>query len=475
MKHVLAVCGLVMGLSACASIPEPTPVPGPVSSPVSSPVSNPAPAAPSASTGQPAQNGSAASSRGFENSSALGEAVEERPYSEPSPNGASDSSTAAPYAPTGRSNTSEAPPILDVYPAPPAASPVNSYASAVATLNGWRESDVTPALASFQRSCKIWAGKSQEEPLHSELWEYGSFSDWAQSCAAAEQTNLDFGSAHDFFERYFTPVRLSARETSAEEGDDHTGLLTGYYQPEIEVRRRADIYFNEPILALPKDEAARGLERSQINAATSRVIGYGRPLDVFFMQVQGSGHLRYENGAKIRAAYAGNNGYPYSSIGRVLIERGELTKERSSKADIERWMAENGPAKARELMNQNKRYIFFAEEKINIGEGPKGAMRVPLTAMGSMAVDPRYYPYGALVWLNVKLPQHAGDYRGTQQGVLLSAQDTGKAIRGAMRGDLYFGSGQAAGELAGVMKHRAAWSILLPNALAARLSTQGIS
>ena len=96
-------------------------------------------------------------------------------------------------------------------------------------------------------------------------------------------------------------------------------------------------------------------------------------------------------------------------------------------------------------------------------------MRVPLMAMGSMAVDPRYHPYGALVWLNVKLPMQAGDYRGTDQGVLLSAQDTGKAIRGALRGDIYFGSGKIAGELAGVMKHPGDWSLLLPKALAQRL------
>jgi len=268
---------------------------------------------------------------------------------------------------------------------------------------------------------------------------------------------------------FLRPVHLAPRA-------GERGLLTGYYQPEIEVRRRADAYFNEPILAVPKSKAAQKLPRSKIGPTTSRVIAYGRPMDVFFMQIQGSGHIRFKDGATVRAAYAGNNGYNYKSIGKVLIDRGEITKDKSSKRDIEAWMAKAGPKKSRELMNENKRYIFFVEQKIEIGEGPNGAMRVPLTGMGSMAVDPRYHPYGALIWLNVKLPMSAGDYRGTEQGVLLAAQDTGKAIRGALRGDIYFGSGKAAGQLAGVMKHSGDWYLLLPKQLASRLKAQaGIS
>ena len=354
------------------------------------------------------------------------------------------------------------PPIVEVIPPPPAPSPINPEASAVATLKGWRDSDVTPALTAFNRSCKAWETKNVSDALNSVLPEYGTFGDWAQACEAAKTVNLDYGSAHDFFERYFDPVHLSPR-------NNESGLLTGYYQPEIDVRRRADAYFNEPILAVPKSESAKSLPRSEINAATSRVIAYGRPLDVFFMQIQGSGHIRFSDGASVRAAYAGNNGYNYKSIGSVLINRGEITKDKSSKRDIENWMAKAGSEKSRALMNENKRYIFFVEQKIEIGEGPNGGMRVPLTAMGSMAVDPRYHPYGALIWLNVKLPMAAGDYRGTDQGILLAAQDTGKAIRGAMRGDIYFGSGKIAGDLAGVMKHRGEWSVLLPKALAERL------
>ena len=357
------------------------------------------------------------------------------------------------------------PPIVEIIPAPAAPTPINPEASAVAALQGWADSDVTPALRALGRSCKKWAKADPSSYLNNALAEYGTYSDWAPACAAVERVNIDYGSAQVFFERYFDPVHLAPR-------NGEIGLLTGYYQPEIEVRRRADVYFNEPILAVPKNKAALKLPRSEINAATSRVIAYGRPMDVFFMQIQGSGHIRFKDGATVRAAYAANNGLPYRSIGKVLIDRGEITKDKSSKRDIENWMAKAGPAKSRALMNENKRYIYFVEQKITEGEGPNGAMGVPLTAMGSMAVDPRYHPYGALIWLNVKLPMEAGDYRGRDQGVLLAAQDTGKAIRGALRGDIYFGSGKIAGDLAGVMKHPGDWSLLLPKALAARLKAQ---
>jgi len=184
------------------------------------------------------------------------------------------------------------------------------------------------------------------------------------------------------------------------------------------------------------------------------------------MQIQGSGVLALETGERVRAAYDGNNGRPYTSIGRVLVDRGAFTLEQASKQSIEDWMDRAGPEAARALMNENTRYIFFKEETIFPGEGPKGAMRVPLTDMASIAVDPSHYPYGIPVWLETKLPSVKGDYRGADQQLLAIAQDTGKAIRGPFRADLYFGSGDQAGDLAGIMKHSARWTVLLPFHLA---------
>ncbi len=344
-------------------------------------------------------------------------------------------------------------------PAPDIIIPV--YQSPLTALPFWNETDHRPALSAFKNTCVRWSGTNPQDMLSQYLPEYGTFADWKGACDLANMLPNTKPAAKQFFEREFIPVRPKTK-------NKEIGLLTGYYQPEIDVRTVPNAEFSEPILAKPKTEAVQKKPRGALSAKSSRVIAYGRPMDVFFMQIQGSGHIRFPDGRSVRAAYNGNNGYPYASIGRVLINRGQLTKNRSSKRDIENWMQQAGPEKSREVMNQNKRYIFFIEQAIKEGEGPMGAMRVPLTAMGSIAVDPRYMPYGVPAYIVAKVPQNPGDYVGTESGQLVIAQDTGKAIKGALRGDLYFGSGLRAGALAGVMKHKAAWRMLLPRALAAR-------
>lgn len=334
-------------------------------------------------------------------------------------------------------------------------------------LAHWTEADHRPAKAAFTRSCQSWVKADPDKALNPNLPQYGTYRDWLPACArlaAFDKTNGTDSkySARLFFETEFAP--LSLKTLNAEEG-----LLTGYYEPEIHVRLTPDKTYYEPILAKPTNASIMNLPRSEINAKSARVIAYGRPIDVFFMQIQGSGRIRYKDGRSLRAAYAGNNGKPYKSIGRVLVDRGDMKLNKASKQAIENWMEKNGPKKTKALMNENPRYIFFAEQTIKEGEGPSGAMRVPLTEMGSMAVDPRYHPYGTLAWLETKLPQEGGDYRGEPAGVLVSAQDTGSAIRGALRGDLFFGAGDEAGARAGVMKHAVRWTLLVPKSIAAPL------
>ncbi len=360
------------------------------------------------------------------------------------------------------------PPVIDSFPGqtgqtqPPIIS--KDISTAYADITGWDRADFSKALMSFQRGCAKIIEKTPTDAMSSDQPKFGTASDWMAACSialATPQTGSD--GARRFFESEFLPVVFTPEET---------GMVTGYYQPEIQTRRYPTGPFTEPILAVPTNAASTTLPRSRITASTSDVLGYGRPIDVFFMQIQGSGVMVFDDGQKMRAAYAANNGYPYTSIGSVLISRGEMTKDQSSKDHIENWMIQAGPEKARALMNENKRYIFFRAETILPGEGPKGAMRVPLTDMASIAVDPSYYPYGLPVWLELKVPTAAGDYRGSQTELLVIAQDTGKAIRGANRADLYFGSGDSAGEKAGVMKHPARWTILLPFHLALQLASR---
>lgn len=332
-----------------------------------------------------------------------------------------------------------------------------SISEAYSGVPGWGLVDVSSALKSFQRGCSVLMQKADSEKLHARH-EFGRISDWRAACNTAMATPAFSDSARQFFENEFMPVNMSG-----------TGTVTGYYQPEIQASRVKTSVFSEPILKPPTDPARLNLSRSQINESISEVIAYGRPIEVFFMQIQGSGVLAFDTGEKVRAAYDANNGKSYTSIGRILVERGAFTLEQASKQSIEDWMARNGPDASRALMNENARYIFFKEETILLGEGPKGAMRVPLTDMASIAVDPSYYPYGVPIWLDTTLPQTSGDYRGAPQQVLVISQDTGKAIRGAFRADLYFGSGDWAGDLAGVMKHDARWTVLLPIGLALSL------
>ncbi len=339
--------------------------------------------------------------------------------------------------------------------------------SGFAALPFWAEHDPTPALSAFVRGCETWAEAADAAMLNPNLPQYGTYGDWRLTCqSAAVLDSVEPGPAdvRQFFESWFAPVFL----TTPTESD---GLLTGYYEPEVDVKLTATAEYSEPILAKPKSEAKLKLPRAKVSAATSRVIAYGRPIDVFFLQIQGSGRLKYADGRILRAAYAANNGQPYRSIGGVLIRRGELTRETASKQSIADWMMRNGPSAARELMNENPRYIYFTEQSIRPGEGPQGAMRVPLTAMGAIAVDPRYHPYGSLAWLETTLPTRAGDYRGTPTGVLVVAQDTGSAIKGPLRADLFFGSGDEAGARAGVQKHRVRWTILLPRNIAEPLTS----
>jgi len=243
--------------------------------------------------------------------------------------------------------------------------------SGFAALPNWKSHDPRPALSAFVKGCQTWTKADPNAPLNPNLPQYGRFKDWISTCQSAsvlqsvEPSDMD---ARNFFESWFVPVNLSTP-------DAPDGLLTGYYEPEVEVRLQPDATFSEPILAKPATEAALKLPRAKVTAATSRIIAYGRPIDVFFLQIQGSGRLKYADGRILRAAYAANNGQAYRSIGGVLIARGELTKEQASKQSIADWMTRNGPQAARALMNENPRYISPLILAIILTEASSGSIQ----------------------------------------------------------------------------------------------------
>jgi peptidoglycan lytic transglycosylase A len=188
------------------------------------------------------------------------------------------------------------------------------------------------------------------------------------------------------------------------------------------------------------------------------------PVELFFLQIQGSGQIQLDTGERIRVGFAEQNGHPYRSLGRHLVERGELTLEQASMQGIKAWAAAN-PARYQEALNHNASYVFFRE--LPAAGGPSGALGVPLEAGYSIAVDPRFVPLGAPVFLATTYPLSAQPLER-----LVMAQDTGGAIRGALRADFFWGSGPEAGALAGRMRQQGRMWVLWPRGVPLPLSTR---
>lgn len=342
----------------------------------------------------------------------------------------------------------------------------------------WASIDPEPAYAAFVQSCVQMGQRPGELPLSPRHDLAGTHADWQPVCAQRSSDDI-----RRFFESHFRPVRI--RTEAAPDG-----LLTGYYEPEVEVRRVPDGGFTQPIRSRPADlltadlgafaEDLDGLrivgraegnrfvpyrDRAEIEAENAgQPLAWGRPIDVFFLQIQGSGRLVFPDGETVRAAFAAHNGLPYASIGRELVARGEMELHQASKDGIEDWLNENGPQATAELFAVNPRYVFFGVEPLpNPDMGPRGAANLPLTPMGSIAVDPDFLPYGVPALVSADLPDAPG-----WQGLLVT-QDTGGAIQGPMRGDLFYGWGETAERRAGSTRSQAEWIILLPHAVAARL------
>jgi len=286
-------------------------------------------------------------------------------------------------------------------------------------------------------------------------------------------------SARRFFEDWFTAYRVS-------DAGNPNGLFTGYYEPLLNGSLQRTARYSVPLYRKPGDlvsvnlgDFSQDLKGKQITGRLSgnRLVPYAEraaiergalqgknlellwvddPVDAFFLQIQGSGQVRLPDGRIVRVGYAGKNGQPYFAIGRDLVARGILTRENVSLQTIRAWLEAN-PGEAQALMNKNRSYVFFRSVQ---GAGPIGAQGVPLTPDHSMAVDRRFIPLGAPLWLDTTDPLMPG----VPLRRLVIAQDTGGAIKGVVRGDLFWGAGDRAREGAGKMKQPGRYYILLPRA-----------
>jgi membrane-bound lytic murein transglycosylase A len=341
------------------------------------------------------------------------------------------------------------------------------------SLPGWQQDDQGAALAAFDQSCALILLAKQRPDTA--LGVAGTTADWQGPCAAAAAIDrADPAAPRQFFEAWFNPYK-------AGNNGRPQGLFTGYYEPELRGARQPGGAYTTPLLRRPPDLVTVDLGQFRPDWRGERIAGHavnGRlvpvesraqiehgaldrqhlaflwvddPVDAFFLQIQGSGRVRLPDGTMVQVGYDGQNGKPYVPIGRLLLERGVLTRDNVSMQAIRDWIKANPEAGAA-LMDENPSYVFFREI---IGDGPLGAQGVPLTAERSLAVDRDFVPLGVPVWLDA-------DLGGEKLQRLMVAQDTGGAIRGPVRGDVFWGFGPAAAAGAGTMKAVGEYYLLLP-------------
>ena len=351
---------------------------------------------------------------------------------------------------------------------PPVTSPViTTTAVTYADLPGWGWDNPSKALGALHKSCaKILARNGDKPLLKAALWA-GRSQDWVKACDALPK-RADAKIARTYFETHFRPLSVSGPS-----GAD--GLFTGYYEAELFGARKMGGAYRTPLYLPPADLIRQGKTwgkmvdgrlvpydtREQIESGSltgrAQVLAWlDDPAEAFFLHVQGSGRVRMEDGSVMRIGFAGRNGHPYKSIGRVLIDSGEVTREDMSLDAIRDWIAKN-PSRTPALLAENPSYIFFHETAAQSG-GPVGAQNVPLTPGRSLAIDKDLIPYGVPVWITTGHPQ-APDQPFQR---LMIAQDTGAAIKGAVRGDIFFGAGKVAETQAGHMKHPGRVWLLVP-------------
>jgi membrane-bound lytic murein transglycosylase A len=324
----------------------------------------------------------------------------------------------------------------------------------VAELPGWRDDDIAAALPALRASCGVLAGQDDAAPVGPRA---GSAGDWRDACAALPDAAGE-DAARRYVETWFAPIAVIGPD-----GPD--GLFTGYYEPELAGSRTKSPDYGVPLYRPPGGGGAFTRAEIDDGALAGRqleLLWLADPIDAFFLHVQGSGRVRLPDGATVRVGYAGNNGHDYTAIGRILVDRGELTKEAATMQTVRAWLRDH-PDQAPALMRRNARYIFFREID---GDGPVGALGVALTPGRSLAVDPSFMPLGAPVWLDTTYPAGTPE-AGQPLRRLVVAQDKGAAIKGAVRGDIFFGGGESALLYAGPMKQRGRYFLLVPKPLAA--------
>ncbi len=345
-------------------------------------------------------------------------------------------------------------------------------------LGGWNAENFTEALPVLIRSCAVIDKKDAKAAVGSNE-RMGTYGDWQKICKDARLIRPD----NKIEAKYFFESRFVAYQAA-----DHTeteGLFTGYYEPELKGRWGAEAEYQIPIYSRPLDLVSIDLgdfreeyagtqlagrltdnkvvpfySRAEINKGALRgrgleILWVADPVEAFFLHIQGSGRVRLPDGSHVRVGYAGRNGRRYTSIGRELVAKGVMPLKDVTAPAIMDWLRAY-PAAGSELMNKNESFVFF---RVIEGDGPIGAQGIALTPGRSLAIDRAFLPLGIPLWLDTTDPI---DERPLRRVML--AQDTGSAIKGPVRGDVFWGFGETAAKRAGLMKQRGRYYLLLPKA-----------
>ncbi|SDW53597.1 murein transglycosylase A [Nitrosomonas communis] len=378
--------------------------------------------------------------------------------------------------PSTSSSTSKLAPSAPIVPQVSPISPSTSQLKATdwSQLKEWEQDMLLPAWTAFLQSCNA---------LNKQLL-------WRETCKKASMIKQPTDNTiKHFLKLHFTPHQVMNLDGSAE------GLITGYYEPLLKGSRTPSQQYRYPLYTQPdelliieladvypelKNLQLRGrlegrkvvpyytraeIENESASLKGRELVWVNDQVELFFLQIQGSGRIILENGEILRVGYADQNGHPYQSIGKLLVQRGELPLENASMQGIKQWGQQN-PDKLTQLLHQNSRYIFFRELPNNLS-GPIGALGIPLTAGRSLAVDPRAIPQGAPVFLSTTWPNS-----NKPLNRLMVAQDAGSAIKGGVRADFFWGFGPEAASQAGKMKQKGKMWVLLPKNYSSQLQAQ---
>lgn len=330
--------------------------------------------------------------------------------------------------------------------APGAGTPVHAQMRLMSfdQLQGWQDDDHEAALAAFRMSCDLIRGD-----------------DWGPICALARDEGA-VSHARGFFELLFRPVMVG----------QPPALFTGYYEPELSGSPVRTARFAHPVYARPPEFDGKGIwhsrttieERGLLRGRGLELAWLEDPVEAFFLQIQGSGRIRMPDGQVMRLGFAAKNNHPYRSIGAELIRRGQMAAHAVSAQGIKDWVRRN-PAAGAALLRHNPSFVFFRRlPDLSPNLGPIGAMGRSVSTLRSLAVDPDHVPLGAPVWM-----EKTG---AAPMNRLMVAQDTGTAIKGAQRADIFFGTGHEAGQTAGRVRDGGRMIVLLPLAQALARATE---